>query len=74
MAENISEEQRQLAEAMAAVQRDLAQFGQITRQTAEQQQDAMAKAKYGINNFTSGTASAANALDRKSTRLNSSHT
>jgi D-alanyl-D-alanine carboxypeptidase len=63
MAENISETQRQLSEAMAAVQRDLALFGQVTRETAQQRQDAEMKAKYGINNFTAGTASAAKSLE-----------
>ena len=52
MAENISETQRQLSEAMLAVQRDLALYGQVTRETAQQRKDAEMKAKYGIENFT----------------------
>ena len=63
MAENISETQRQLSEAMLAVQRDLAQYGQITRETADQKKDAEMKAKYGLNNFTVGTAQAAKSLE-----------
>ena len=62
MAENISETQRQLSEAMAAVQRDMAAYGQMTRETADQRKDADMKAKYGINNFTAGVTQASNAL------------
>jgi hypothetical protein len=62
MAENISETQRQLSEAMAAVQRDMAAYGQVTRETAEQKKDAEMKAKYGINNFTAGVTQASTAL------------
>jgi hypothetical protein len=63
MAENISETQRQLSEAMAAVQRDMALFGQVTRETAQQKKDAEMKAKYGIDNFSAGTSQAAKALE-----------
>jgi len=63
MAENISDTQRQLSEAMTAVQRDLALFGQVTRETAQQKKDAEMKAKYGIDNFSAGTASAAKSLE-----------
>ena len=56
--ENISDAQRQLTEAMAAVQRDLALFGKVTRETAEQTKDAEMKSKYGIDNFTAGTKKA----------------
>jgi len=63
MAENISETQRQLSEAMAAVQRDMAAYGQVTRETAQQRKDAEIKAKYGIDNFSAGTAQAAKALE-----------
>jgi len=63
MSENISETQRQLSEAMAAVQRDMAAYGQVTRETADQRKDAEMKAKYGINNFTAGTQQAAKSLE-----------
>ena len=60
--ENISDAQRQLTEAMAAVQRDLALFGKVTRETAEQTKDAEMKSKYGIDNFTAGTKKGADAV------------
>jgi len=60
--ENITEAQRQMTEAMAAVQRDLALFGRMTVQTAEQVKDAEMKAKYGIDNFTAGTKKGAEAV------------
>ena len=63
MASNLEEVQRQLAETALQVQRELAMTGQITRETAEQRKDAEMKAKYGIDKFSAGTASAAKALE-----------
>jgi hypothetical protein len=60
--ENITDVQRQLSAAMLQVQNDLNQFGRVTQQSAEQLKDAEMKAKYGIDNFTKGTNTAAQVL------------
>ena len=60
--ENITDVQRQLSEAMNQVQRDLAQFGRVTQQSAEALKDAEMKAKYGVENFTKATNTAGSAL------------
>jgi len=60
--ENITDVQRQLSAAMLQVQNDLAQFGRVTQQSAEQLKDAQMKAKYGSESFTKGANSAAQAL------------
>lgn len=53
---------RELAEAAAQAQRDLAAFGRVTQQTQNAVNDAQMKAKYGIENFTAGTAKAADGI------------
>ena len=60
--ENITDVQRQLSAAMLQVQNDLAQFGRVTQQSAEQLKDAQMKAKYGSESFTKGANTAAQAL------------
>jgi F-type H+-transporting ATPase subunit c len=60
--ENISDVQRQLTEAMSQVQRDLAQFGRVTQQTAEQLKDAEIQAATGLRNFTKVSNTAGQAL------------
>ena len=60
--ENITEVQRQLSAAMLQVQRDLAQFGQVTQQSAEQLKDAQMKAKFGSESYTKGINAAGQAL------------
>jgi len=60
--ENISDVQRQLTEAMSQVQRDLAQFGRVTQQSAEQLKDAEIQAATGLRNFTKVSNTAGQAL------------
>ncbi len=60
--ENITDVQRQLSAAMLQVQNDLAQFGRVTQQSADQLKDAQMKAKYGSESFTKGANTAAQAL------------
>ena len=60
--ENITEVQRKLSEAMLRVQQDLATFGQVTQQSAEQLKDAQMKAKFGSESYTKGVNAAGQAL------------
>jgi len=60
--ENITEVQRQLSAAMLQVQQDLAKFGQVTQQSAEQLKDAQMKAKFGSESYTKGVNAAGQAL------------
>jgi LAS superfamily LD-carboxypeptidase LdcB len=60
--ENISDVQRQLSEAMLAVQQDLARFGKVSQQSAENLTDAQMKAKFGVENFTKASNTAGAAL------------
>lgn len=60
--ENISDVQRQLSEAMLAVQQDLARFGKVSQQTSDNLTDAQMKAKYGVENFTKASNTAGAAL------------
>ena len=60
--ENITEVQRKLSEAMLQVQTDLAKFGQVTQQSAEQLKDAQMKATFGSESYTKGVNAAGQAL------------
>ena len=60
--ENITAAAKAVSEAMLQVQADLARYGQVTQQTAEQLKDAQMKAKFGVENFTKGTNTAGQAL------------
>jgi uncharacterized membrane protein YgcG len=60
--ENISEASRQLSAAMLQVQMDLAKFGQVTQQSADQLKDAQMKAKFGSEEYTKGMKTAGEAL------------
>jgi len=44
-------EARRLAELLEQANYQLAQFGQVTKQTQEELVDAQMKAKFGINNY-----------------------
>jgi hypothetical protein len=48
---------------MAQVNQEMALYGRVTEQTMAAQKDAHMKAKYGIDNFSAGTASAAKSLE-----------
>ena len=53
---------QELAAALARANQELAQFGKVTEATQAQVTDAQMKAKFGIDNFTKSTATAAQAL------------
>jgi hypothetical protein len=55
-------EAQRMAELMAQVNEELARYGQVSRQTQSEVDDAQMKAKYGIQNFTKGTAKGAEAV------------
>lgn len=52
----------ELARVMERLNTELAQLGYVTKETQEKMTDAQMKAKYGIENFTKGTQSAAGAI------------
>jgi lysozyme len=62
MAEDISGNARELADAMAEVQRELARYGKVSAETADRLVDAQMKAKYGIENFSKGVGKATDAV------------
>jgi hypothetical protein len=55
-------EAKRLAELLERANAQLAQFGEVTKQTQQELVDAQMKAKYGINNYTAVTAKAGEAL------------
>lgn len=59
---DLNNEAQEFAAVMRQVNQELAQFGKLTAQTAEQLRDAEMKAKYGIDNFTAGTKAAGGAV------------
>ena len=61
---DLNNEAQELAAVMRQVNQDLAQFGKLTTQTAEQLRDAQVRAKYGIDNFTAGVNTAGNAVGK----------
>lgn len=52
----------ELARVMERLNAEMAQLGYITKETNEKMTDAQMKAKYGIENFTKGTQTAAGAI------------
>jgi len=58
-----NQQAEELARTMAQVNQEMALYGRTTVQTQEAQRDAHMKAKYGIDNFSAGTAQAAKALE-----------
>ena len=58
-----NQQAQELARTMAQLNQDMALYGRATEQTMTAQKDAHMKAKYGIDNFSAGTASAAKALE-----------
>lgn len=61
---DLNNEAQELAAVMRQVNQDLATFGKLTAQTAEQLRDAQVKAKYGIDNFTAGMNTAGGAIGK----------
>jgi hypothetical protein len=59
---DINQETERLAELTAEVNRQMADYGQVTKQTQDQLYDAQMKAKYGINNATKAFESAGSAI------------
>jgi hypothetical protein len=55
-------EAQRMAELMAQVNEELARYGQVSKTTQSEVDDAQMKAKYGIQNFTKGTAKGAEAI------------
>jgi hypothetical protein len=55
-------EAQRMAELMAQVNYELERLGHVTKQTHEEIADAQMKAKYGVENFTKGTAKGAEAI------------
>lgn len=55
-------EAQRMAELMAQVNEELLRYGQVSKQTQSEVDDAQMKAKYGIQNYTKGTAKAADAV------------
>ena len=55
-------EAQRMAELMAQVNEELLRYGQVSRQTQSEVDDAQMKQKYGIQNFTKGTAKGAEAV------------
>lgn len=59
---DINFETERLAVLMAEVNRQMQEYGQVTKQTQSELYDAQMKAKYGITNATAGFAKAGEAL------------
>jgi hypothetical protein len=59
---DVNQEAAQTAALLQQVNKELAQFGEITQATAEKVKDAEMKSKYGIDNFSKSTATAAQGL------------
>lgn len=57
-----NQQAQELADMMERVNREMALYGKMHQSTANDLQDATMKAKYGFNNFTKGTETAAGAL------------
>ena len=57
-----NQQSQELAEMMERVNREMSLYGKMHQSTANDLQDATMKAKFGINNFTKGTATAADAI------------
>jgi hypothetical protein len=55
-------EAQRMAELMAQVNEELARYGQVSKTTQSEVNDAQMKAKLGIQNFTKGTAKGAEAI------------
>ena len=55
-------EAQRMAELMAQVNEELLRYGQVSKQTQSEVDDVQMKAKYGIQNFTKGTAKGAEAV------------
>ena len=53
----------ELARTMARLNEEMALYGRTTVQSEQARTDAEMKAKYGLNNFTAGTAQAAKSLE-----------
>lgn len=60
---DVNQQAEELARIMARVSEEMALYGRVTEQTMAAQKDAHMKAKYGIENFSAGTASAAKSLE-----------
>jgi len=58
-----NQQAEELARTMAQLNQEMALYGRATEQTMAAQKDAHMKAKYGIENFSAGTASAAKSLE-----------
>jgi D-alanyl-D-alanine carboxypeptidase len=59
---DINQETERLATLMAEVNRQMQEYGQVSKQTQDQLYDAQMKAKFGINNATAGFTKAGEAL------------
>ena len=59
---DVNQEAAQTAALLQQVNKELAAFGEITQATAEKVKDAEMKSKYGIDNFSKSTATAAQGL------------
>lgn len=57
-----NQQAQELADLMSRVNREMELYGRMHQSTADEVQDAAMKSKYGITNFTKGTATAADAL------------
>ena len=57
-----NQQAQELAELMSRVNREMELYGRVHQTTSEQVTDAAMKSKYGIQNFTKGTATAADAV------------
>jgi hypothetical protein len=55
-------EAQRMAELMAQVNEELARYGQVSKTTQSEVADAQMKGKFGIENFTKGTAKGAEAI------------
>ena len=58
-----NQQAQELAQTMAKLNEEMALYGRTTVQSEQAKTDANMKAKYGIDNFSAGTASAAKALE-----------
>lgn len=59
---DVNFEAQRLAELLAQANDELARYGKVRQQTQDEITDAEMKAKYGIENFTKGTAKAAESI------------
>ena len=60
---DLNQQAEELARTMAQLSQEMALYGRVTEQSMAARKDAEMKAKYGVENFSAGTAQAAKSLE-----------